>query len=370
VRITDLDVTLFEWRDLPAASYSSRNPASAATPELGLVTIRTDAGVEGHAFLGASFRSARLDAISLVRHLRPAVIGQDPFERERLWQILTGRIRATTWRCIGAIDVALWDLAGKVAGLPIHAMIGTCRRKVPAYVSSSVLPTHEAYLEQAIMMKAAGFRAYKIHPPADFDATVRLCRDLRDALGADYTLMIDPSGAWQYPEALRLGRILEELRFHWYEDPLAEDDVYHYAKLREKLDIPLMATEYSPGGFHAYAPWLMARATDYLRGDVAIKGGLTAILKTAHLAEAFRMNFEIHHGGNSLNNFANLHVMMAIPNCEYFEVLMPPAAQKYAVIDDIEVDAEGFVHAVDGPGLGARIDFDLIRAQTTEVLRS
>ena len=369
MRITDLSVTMFEWRGLPAASYSDKNPAAQATPELGLVSIETDAGITGHSFLGASFRSARLDVLSLTGHLKSAVMGQDPLEHERLWQVLSRRIRATTYRCIGAIDVALWDIAGKVAKLPIHQMLGTCRRKVPAYVSSSVLASHEAYLEQAGAMREAGFRAYKVHPPAGLDATIRLCRALRDLLGPDYRLMIDPAGAFSYPEALRLGRVLEELDFYWYEDPLAEDDVGNYVKLRQKLDIPLMATEYSPGGFHAYAPWLMAQATDYLRGDVAIKGGLTAILKAAHLAEAFHMNFEIHHGGNSLNNFANLHVMMAIDNCEYFEVLLPERAQKYGLIKDIEVDSEGFVHVVDEPGLGAQIDFELIRRNTTEIIR-
>src|SRR6185295_19272509 len=96
------------------------------------------------------------------------------------------------------------------------------------------------------------------------------------------------------------------------------------------------------------------------RGDVAVKGGLSASLKTAHLAETFHMNYEIHHGGNSLNNVANLHLTMAIKNCEYFEVLLPDGAQKYGLAKEIEVDRDGLVHALDGPGLGAEIDFDLI----------
>src|SRR5690606_9419186 len=100
-------------------------------------------------------------------------------------------------------------------------------------------------------------------------------------------------------------------------------------KLRQALRIPIMATEYPLAGLDSYAIWLTERATDYLRGDVAVKGGITTVLKTAHLAEAFRMNYEIHHGGNSLNNLANLHVTMALRNCEFFEVLLPEAAQKY-----------------------------------------
>jgi L-alanine-DL-glutamate epimerase-like enolase superfamily enzyme len=102
---------------------------------------------------------------------------------------------------------------------------------------------------------------------------------------------------------------------------------------------------------------------------VAVKGGITALVKTAHLAEAFHMNYEVHHGGNSLNNVANLHVIMAIKNTEMFEVLLPAGAQKYGLEQDIEIDREGFVHAMDGAGLGAAIDFALIERHKTAVLR-
>jgi L-alanine-DL-glutamate epimerase-like enolase superfamily enzyme len=168
---------------------------------------------------------------------------------------------------------------------------------------------------------------------------------------------------------LAVGRAIEEMNFYWYEDPLADDDLMGCIKLREKLSIPLMATEYSPGGFTNYVPWILNKATDYLRGDVAVKGGITALLKTAHLAEAFGMNYEIHHGGNSLNNWANLHVILAIKNTTYFEVLLPSGAQKYGIIDDLTPDFSGMIHAPTEPGLGAKIDFDLIKAKTVEVLR-
>jgi len=106
----------------------------------------------------------------------------------------------------------------------------------------------------------------------------------------------------------------------------------------------------------------MNQATDYLRGDVAIKGGLTSCLKTAHLAEAFHMNYEVHHGGNSLNNVANLHLISAIKNCEYFEVLLPDEVQKHGLVEDIVVDSNGMVAVPQNPGLGAQIDFDMIEA--------
>jgi len=105
-----------------------------------------------------------------------------------------------------------------------------------------------------------------------------------------------------------------------------------------------------------------------LRGDVAVKGGITTLVKAAHLAEAFHLKFEIHHGGNSLNNVANLHVTMAIRNCEFFEVLLPDGAQKYGLAQDIAIDREGLVHAPTEPGLGAKIDFDLIKSKKLGVL--
>ncbi len=217
-------------------------------------------------------------------------------------------------------------------------------------------------------MKSEGWTAYKIHPPTKPELDIECCRQIREAVGKDHTLMLDSTWSYDYPVAVRVGMAIQELDYYWYEDPLADDDMYNYTKLKQQLHIPIMATEHSPGGFTAYAPWLTARATDYLRGDVAIKGGISALMKTAHLAEAFHMNYEVHHGGNSLNNVANLHVIMAIKNCEFFEVLLPSGAQKYGLVEDIEVDSEGNVHPFNAPGLGAEIDFDLIERNKIAVV--
>ena len=249
-------------------------------------------------------------------------------------------------------------------------MISRPRRPVCRCINSSaVLPSREAYAEQAVQFKEDGWAAYKIHPPAVWREDIEVCRAVREAVGDDYDIMLDSTWSYTYDHAIKVGRAIEEMNFYWYEDPLADDDLMGCIKLREKLSIPLMATEYSPGGFTNYVPWILNKATDYLRGDVAVKGGITALLKTAHLAEAFGMNYEIHHGGNSLNNWANLHVILAIKNTTYFEVLLPSGAQKYGIIDDLTPDFSGMIHAPTEPGLGAKIDFDLIKAKTVEVLR-
>jgi L-alanine-DL-glutamate epimerase-like enolase superfamily enzyme len=369
MKITDVTLTLFTWSGIPETRYGRHAGRLGGTSQLGLLALRTDDGVEGHAFLGSAMRGADLDAESLVRCLKPVVIGQDPLERERLYQALWLRNRLTTLRAIGAVDVALWDIAGKVAGLPVHRLLGSYRDRVRAYASSAVLPSPQAYAEEAARLKAEGWTAYKIHPPTDPAVDIEVCRAVRRAVGEDFTLMLDSTWAYLYPDALRVGRVIQDLGYHWYEDPLADDDVYNYVKLKRQLHIPILATEYAPGGFTALAPWITAQATDFLRGDVAVKGGITSLIKTAHLAEAFHMSLEVHHGGNSLNNLANLHVIMAIANCAFFEVLLPAGAQQYGLIEDIAVDGQGMVHAPSGPGLGARIDVDLIARQTTAVLR-
>ena len=368
MKIQDVTLTLFAWSNIPPTTYGRHTGRFEGSSELGLLTLRTDEGHEGHAFLGSAQRSATMDAASLIRFLKPLVLGQDPLERERLWQAMWHRNRATTLRAIGAMDVALWDLGGKIAGLPIHRMLGSYRDRAPAYASSAVLPSKEAYAEEAARFKASGWTAYKIHPPTDPATDIKVCEAVRKGVGDKTVLMLDSTWAYQFPEAVKVGRAIEELGYLWYEDPLGDDDIYGYVKLRQKLDIPILATEATPGGFTQYATWITEKATDYLRGDVQIKGGITAVMKTAHLAEAFGMNYEIHHGGNSLNNVANLHVTMAIRNCEFFEVLLPAAAQKYGLLHDIEVDGHGLVHAFDAPGLGAAIDLGLIERKKTAVL--
>jgi L-alanine-DL-glutamate epimerase-like enolase superfamily enzyme len=370
MKITDVTVTLFAWDDIPVTQYGGHTGRFAGRSDLGLVTVHTDQdGLVGHAFLGSASLPASRDAGLVVEMLKPMIIGQDPLDRERHFQAMWRRTRMRNQlRVLGAVDIALWDIAGKAAGTPLYKLMGGYRTSAPAYASSAVLPSVEAYVEEALSFKARGWGAYKIHPPTRWEEDIRVCEAVRKAVGDDYRLMLDSTWAYEYVEALRVGQAVERLGYYWYEDPLCEDDLEGYVKLKQQLSIPILATEYAPGGHTAYAPWVVRKATDFLRGDVAVKGGITACMKTAHMAECHHMNYEVHHGGNSLNNVANLHMIMAMRNCEYFEVLLPDGAQKYGLVEDIVVDGDGLVHAIDRPGLGALIDFDLIERKKITVL--
>ena len=370
MRIEDVSVTLWEWRDIPATRYTTTVTSSSThSTQMGLVHIVADDGSDGFAFLGSALGSGAGDSDTLVKRIKPMLIGEDPLARERLWQNMMRRTRGMLMRVVGAVDVALWDLAGRAAGVPVHRLMGSFRNSIPAYASSAVFASVAEYADEAVRFKDAGWTAYKIHPPAVPEFDIKICEGVRRAVGDSYRLMLDSTWSYDYPQSLRVGLAIQEMGYYWYEDPLFDDDIYNYIKLRKKLSIPIMATEMPQAGPTSYAPWLVAQATDYLRGDVAIKGGLTSCLKTAHLAEAFRMNYEVHHGGNSLNNVANHHLLMAIKNCEYFEVLLPDEVQKHGLIEDIEVDSNGLVHSFNEPGLGAKIDFELIERNKLAVLR-
>ncbi len=366
MKITDLTVTLFNWK---SPVWRTANASFGGQRLLGLVTVQTDVALEGHAFLGSSRQGADAFVGPLMEFCKPSIIGANPLDIGTIWHQLWKMNRLVSTNAIGAVDVALWDVAGKVAHLPVHRLLGSCRDRVPAYASSGWLPTPEAYGEEAQHFKSLGWTAYKIHPHGIPLEDIKICRAVRKAVGNDMVLMLDSIWAYGYEDALRVGRAIEELDYLWFEDPLAEDDLYNYIKLKDKLDIPVMSTEYVPGRFYGLAQWIQQKATDMLRGDVAVTGGITPLVKTAHVAEAFRMKCEIHHGGNSLNNVANLHVTMAVNNCDFYEVFPCSGANKFGLVKDIEVDNQGLVYAPEKPGLGYEIDWDLVRRETVQVVK-
>src|SRR5712692_4676085 len=156
MKITEITLTLFAWESIPSTIYGHHTARPTGQSDLGLLRLVTDAGIEGHAFLGTSSNPASLDGPGLIRFLKPIVLGQDPLDRERLNRLLWARARVASVRSIGAVDVALWDIAGKTAGLPIHRLLGTSRDKIAAYASSEIHASREAYAEQARHYQGSG----------------------------------------------------------------------------------------------------------------------------------------------------------------------------------------------------------------------
>jgi L-alanine-DL-glutamate epimerase-like enolase superfamily enzyme len=365
-RIDDVSVRLFTWPVEPGKDHAGREREREV--ELGVVTIRTDQGAEGHSFIGAHAMSGDRWGADLLQFLKPTLMGQNALDLGRLWHAMYGRSGFLMFPVLAAADIALWDLAGRVMGQPVHRLIGTCRDKALAYASSAPNQTLEQYIEEAQHYKSLGWKVYKIHPRKNAKEDIAICTAVRQAVGADMVLLCDSMWAYRFEEAIRVGRALEELEYYWYEDPLPREDVYGNSKLCAELDIPVMSTEINRDGFYGMPRYLIERATDILRSDAVLMGGITPLVRITHLADAFNMNCEIHSAGNGLNNVANLNVLMATMNSDYFELLLPHDLKAYGLTEDVVVDAEGYVHAPTGPGLGYEIDWELIEKRKTRTL--
>ncbi len=359
--VTNLKIDVFNWESPPWRVGSGMRFGGAR--QLSVLSIETDGGLSGHAFLSRPEHHAQ----ALIDVLKPRVIGQNPQDIGRIWADCYAQNRAVSLAAVGAVDIALWDINGKLAKQPIHRLLGTCKDEVPIYSSTAWWETAEEYVEEALKFQADGWTAHKLHPHGDPKADIEICRAVREAVGPEMILMLDSMWSYCYEDAVRVGRAIEELDYYWYEDPLKEEDLYSYVKLHQKLDIPIMSTEFAPGRFYGMTQWITQYATDILRGDVAVTGGITPLLRLCHLAEGFGMKCEIHHGGNSLNNVANLHVTMAVPNCEFFEYFPSTGGFLYGLVEDIDMSG-GTVSAPTEPGLGFEIDWPLIERQRLATL--
>jgi L-alanine-DL-glutamate epimerase-like enolase superfamily enzyme len=377
--ITDVDVVLHARRSALAV-FGVRD----GRLPMGVLRISTDEGLVGHSFLSFPGPGPAAIADQIVTFVKPLLIGRDPLDIGRHWRRIGGLGHFITPITHGVVDVALWDIAGQAAGLPIHRLLGSCRDRVPVYFSSGHHASREAYAEEALYWREQGWQGYKLHPPRapwldapapPVSVDIAACAAVREAVGPDMTLMLDSSWSYSYAQALEVGRAIEALAYYWYEDPLSALDISGYLELKRHLHIPILATETTPGGLAGLAQWVTTRATDFLRGDVVIKGGITGLIKIAHLAEAFNMSCEIHDGYNALGNVANLHVMLAIDNCEWFEVLAFNRSGdhslehlSYGLAEPLAIDADGYLRAPTAPGLGVEIDWDLINSAVEAVV--
>jgi len=239
---------------------------------------------------------------------------------------------------------------------------------VPVYASSFVLPTPEAYAKQALEVKGLGWHAYKSHPPGKLDFDLAVYRECREAVGPDFKLMADPVAAYSHQDAFRVGRALEKLNYYWLEEPLFDVDFHGLRMLTAKLDIPICGTEVIAGSNYSAAECIANRVVDIVRSDVSWKGGVTAVMKTAHLAESFGVRCEIHTAIYHALEIVNLHCCAAISNCEFFELLYPLHYMDLGMKNKLEIASDGYAHPPNTPGIGVEWDWDFIDRNTIKIL--
>ena len=386
MKITDVEITVVDIPQPGVMDESQANPGTTLSrsskpeasdahpiaeishikpPQIVVLVVKTDTEVEGYGF-GWGTKGGMRTAHTIAEVFRPELIGNDPLDRERLWHAAHRADRyggLASFNSYGPLDVALWDIASKSANVPLYKLIGAYRDRIPAYASSPFMETPEEYASLAIKAKLDGFSAFKLHPPGDPDLDIACCEAVRTAVGPGFVLMSDPVGGnYDHEDAVRVGRELERLDFLWLEEPLYDHDIHGLAQLSRTLDFAICAGEWNSDVF-SKINYLKSGAADIIRADVSWTGGVTGALKSAHIAEGFGVNCEIHMTVLSLMDVANLHVALAIKNCRYLELPYPDGAT-FGIKNPLKIDDQGNVRAPTKPGLGVDIDWDIITENT------
>ena len=346
----------------------------ASQRQYGIAVVHTDEGIDGVVSANGGslhFHTMKQLAALWAQH-RDSIEGQNPLDRGRIETVLKGRFR---WpmRMLGVLDYALWDIAGKAFNQPIYRLLGATRDRIPAYASTVHCATDEQFVDVVEECKSLGFQAIKIHPYGIPDDDIRLCYTLREVAGDDVVLMLDPAaypGPYDRRGALKVARVLDELRFHWLEDPLPVRDVVGLAELRRACQVVQVRMFDGVQDIHDYAELIRNRCIDIVAGPPYMPIG--ELMKLAGLAEVNNLNMEPHDfaGGT-----ASLHVLLAITNGDYFEAAVPHGVFDEMMypgvyLDPVRPDSKGYVHAPTKPGLGYEIDFDEAKKVTVETIKA
>ena len=373
MRITDLKVVVVELSppgrsleiiqtgDPRRLRYTHRSTPTAERAREMYLRVLTDEGIEG--VCTCSYPELTPAVLEI---LKAQVIGADPLRREEIYQKLH---RGTRWvyqtpGWFGNFDNCLWDIAGKVAGLPVCHLLGQVRDRIPAYHTGGDGDGEiSTYLQMIGETRATwGINAYKFHNYRSASEHIRLFRALRRELGDEYALINDPVCSYSLREAIEVGRVMEELGFVWLEEPFYEQELRQYQELCAALTIPVMATEMLMYDANICAQWLLAGATDRIRLNA--RNGTTSAVKLAHFAELYGANVEFNADGG-LGGHVHVQLQCAIANTEYFEHFPGRFERaKDSGIANPPACVDGHLALSLLPGWGAEIDWEYLKRRT------
>jgi L-alanine-DL-glutamate epimerase-like enolase superfamily enzyme len=339
-----------------------------------IVRVHTDAGITGVGEADASPEVVRalVEAPASRRRCRGlanVVIGEDPLHTERLWDTM---YRATLWMgsggatmgAISAIDMALWDIKGKVLGVPVHTLLGGARRDaIPVYASMLCGEDLGWMREQAVRHLDAGYRAMKfgwVPMGPDLATDVERVRAAREAIGPDVALLIDAGAAWSLSEAIRRVETFREFRPFWLEEPLASDDLEGWARLTAAADGVRIATGEQETQLRSFQDLVEVGHVDVIQPDLARAGGFTQCARIADAAVANRALCVPHAWKSGILWAATVHfaaTLAEVPFVEYTVATSP--LRRDLSRTDVQV-VDGMTSVPNTPGLGVDLNEDII----------
>lgn len=329
--------------------------------------VHTDAGITG---IGPGMHPMFIDAV------KQYLVGKSAFDVEQHAASLNYYVPNLHYQGTAGVDMALWDIIGKAANLPLYKMWGGGKDKLIPYASMVLLSTPEERAELAASLKSEGWQAIKLRLHHETIAEdIRTVEEVRDAVGDDMTIMVDgnqaqSSGTWQpgvrwdFQRAYETAVELQDLDCYWLEEPLNRYDFEGLADLSSKVEIPIAGGENNPG-MHEFVQICEQEVYGLLQPESMVLNGMTNLKKIGNLAEFYGKEIVPHHGGGNIGVIAHMHLVASWRHAPFMELLHDPPIghykNKFSIMSNApEVDSDGFMPMPQGPGLGVDIDPDLI----------
>jgi len=331
-----------------------------------LIRVTTDEGAQGIGEAGFSIEFFRSVSVIVEGILAPALLGENPLDVERLWRKMVGLThlwgrRGMETYAVSGVEIALWDIVGKVAGMPIHRLLGTYQESVPAYAAPSLRPPGEVGRDcEAILRR--GFRAVKLRTGLGPEIDVEIVRTARRTVGDGVGLMVDGNSAYDLATAVRLVPRFAECGIEFLEEPLKTGSlaayVHDHRELAGKISIPLA------GGECLFTHWEFAelvgsRAFAVLQPDCTGSGGIGVVKKIGAMADAAGLRCIPHiacSSGTGVGFAAALQVIASLPNCSWIEYDAYEDPVGARLLRDGFPLVDGKVRVPMRPGLGVEID--------------
>ena len=350
-----------------------------------LVEIRTDEGLVGWGECFGPGNVAIANKCIIEKVIQPMILEFDPMDREVIWQKVYNLLRdhgqkGMPIQALSGIDIALWDIAGKVTNMSISRLIGgRFRESIPVYGYGMMLRREDVdsladrFYEEAQAIKSMGFVATKMKVGLGPEKDIRLAEAVRKGIGDGFPFMVDANHCYTSSDALYVGRALEEMNAFWFEEPVPPEDLEGYLELKSVLNIKIA------GGEAEFTRWgwrniLQKRCVDLAQPEVCALGGISEYLKVLAMAHAHFVPVVNHVWGSAIAVATNLQLLAAMPplpgGIHPIEPLLEfdTTDNKFRdelIIDPLKIQQQvsangGFVSIPDNPGIGVEPDQEFI----------
>lgn len=364
MKITDCQ-TIRLRAPIPAEGQVFSRSGVRSTRSTTLVRVETDEGIWG---IGSASGNGELIEFIIAKVIKPMLIGMDPTDIDAIWDktYVRGGHKEFGTRGIGVValsgvDIALWDILGKVSGLPLYKLLGgRCREKVPVYATALYPEEPAKVARRARAFAEQGFQGVKIKVGFDLDQDIRIVRAVRDELGKNFLVMTDANQGYSVDVALKAADAFAACDAYWLEEPLFVEDIEGHAILREKGGTRIAVGE-NLHTRYAFENFLARGAADFIQPDVARAGGISEMKKIVALAAQYQAPVSFHTWGDGVALAASIHLSAALEDCIVMELDYTYNPLREELLREPLKVHNGYLVPPEKPGLGIELNQDAVQ---------